>query len=437
MRQWVRSSFGLCVAAAAVQAMSFQPLGFQSMGMGGAGVASASGSMAAYYNPALLAAHDYMTEVTLSAGVGVADYNLAENIDKLNDNDLTGTIKRIANNAPADGSNTANGDAERMAESLDILQKMSGETSGLVLTPGGAFGIQMKNFAIGVYMTSEGTAEPVIDPDHLQLIVKKNISGTDYYGKYDPATDSYKTSDETAYVNGSLDYALKNGLTYLSLKGLSVGEVPFSYGHAFDTSAGTIGIGGSLKYMYGLTYDTHVSIDTSSGDLDDSFKDKDKSTSSFGVDLGAFYTPSALPELRIGIVGKNLNTPEFDTVTGDTYKIDPMARMGIYYAGLDHWLDIALDVDLTSNETFLDDIDSQYIGGGVNVHPVDWFSFRLGAMQNMADSTLGTIVTAGLGLGIKQFQLDISAMMSTKSGYYDGDEIPRYARVNLALVSRW
>ena len=189
--------------------------------------------------------------------------------------------------------------------------------------------------------------------------------------------------------------------------------------------------------MYGITYDTKVSIDTSSGDISDSFKDRDRRSSAFGVDLGAYYTPKAEQNLRFGIVGKNLNTPEFDTVTNEVYKIDPMVRAGVYYAGLDHWLDIAVDFDLTSNKTFLDGIDSQYIGGGVNIHPTQWFSLRLGAMQNVADDTFGTVLTGGLGIGFKQLQIDLSGMVSTETGYYDGSEIPRYARVNLAIVSRW
>jgi len=115
--------------------------------------------------------------------------------------------------------------------------------------------------------------------------------------------------------------------------------------------------------MYGITYDTKVSIDTSSGDVSDSFEDRDRKSSALGVDLGAYYTPKAEPNLRFGIVGKNLNSPEFDTVTNEAYKIDPMVRAGVYYAGFDHWLDFALDFDLTANKTFLDDIDSQYIAG--------------------------------------------------------------------------
>ena len=440
MNYWIRNGFGLCIAAVAAQAMSFQPLGFQSMGMGGAGVASASGSMAAYYNPALLAAHDYTAEIVISGGTGVTDYRLVDKLDKLNKYDLTGTLDRIAEHAPVSKSNDQK-DVENIANAQTVLGEMASEKSGLILTPGAALGIQWENFSIGIYATSEATALPVIDGKRLDLIVKDPKN--DAYYRYTPETDEYDSVDRETYEDSSLEYALNNGKTYLQLEGVSIAEVPFSYGHAFETSYGTFGVGGSLKYMYGYTYNTHVSIDTSSGDISDSFDDRDRKTSAFGVDLGAFYTPNQLPELRIGIVGKNLNSPKFDVaddpVTGvsDEIKIDPMARAGVYYAGFDHWIDLALDMDLTSNKTFIDDYETQYIGGGINIHPVSWFSLRLGVMQNIADSVIGPVLTAGLGFGLKWFQLDVSAMMSTTTGEFDGETIPQYVRVNLALLSRW
>ncbi|BBG66510.1 putative exported protein [Hydrogenimonas sp.] len=434
MQNWIKRGIGLCIAASAAQAMSFQPLGFESMGMGGAGVASATGSMAPYYNPALLAVDGHTTEVVLSGGVGVSEYNLAENLDRLSNDDLSGTLERIANNAPF-GQNSDE-DRNNIIDAKAVLKDMAGKTSGLVLTPGGAFGVQVKNFGIGLYVSSEATASPVIDPNRLDLVVYDDANTQQYYS-YDPVTDTYTLSDQATYESTSLEYAINNGKTYLSLKGLSIGEVPFSYGHSFETSAGTVGVGGSLKYMYGITYDTKVSIDTSSGNVSDSFKDRDRRSSALGVDLGAYYTPGEYRNLRVAIVGKNLNGPEFDTVTNEVYKVDPMVRAGVYYAGFDHWLDFALDFDLTSNKTFLDGIDSQYIGGGINIHPTQWFSLRLGAMQNIADDTFGTVVTGGLGLGFKYLQIDLSGMVSTETGYYDGNEIPRYARLNLALVSRW
>lgn len=58
-------------------------------------------------------------------------------------------------------------------------------------------------------------------------------------------------------------------------------------------------------------------------------------------------------------------------------------------------------------------------------------------MKNLQESYVGTVYTAGLGCGLKWFQLDIAGQISSKKGEYEGDEIPRYARIQVALVSKW
>ena len=44
---------------------------------------------------------------------------------------------------------------------------------------------------------------------------------------------------------------------------------------------------------------------------------------------------------------------------------------------------------------------------------------------------------AGLGLGLKWLQVDLSGQMSQNSTTVDGESYPQYAKVNLALISRW
>lgn len=135
-------------------------------------------------------------------------------------------------------------------------------------------------------------------------------------------------------------------------------------------------------------------------------------------------------------MAKNLNSPSFDTADGANIKADLQLRTGLQYRVNDS-LDIAGDLDLTSNKTLIPGYDSQMLGGGLNYHPLSWFAFRGGLMQNLANSDDGVVYTAGLVLGPKAFQLDMSAQMASKSGSYDGNDIPKYAKVNVALVSKW
>ena len=171
--------------------------------------------------------------------------------------------------------------------------------------------------------------------------------------------------------------------------------------------------------------------------MESELEDVEEQDTSWGIDLGLLFKPTKLPKLSLGLVGKNLNTPEFDTATGNTLKVKPQVRAGLAY---DFWgdrLTVAIDADLTKNETFIPDYDSQFIGGGINFHPFSWLSLRGGAMRNIQESDDGTIYTAGLGFGLKWFQLDVTGQVSDKKAEYEGNEIPRYARVQVALVSKW
>lgn len=153
--------------------------------------------------------------------------------------------------------------------------------------------------------------------------------------------------------------------------------------------------------MPAYTYDLNVNIDTESGDISDVLKDAEKQDTSFGVDFGLLYKPPILSDLSIGLVAKNINTPEFETISGDTLEVKPQVRAGLAYDFLGDLITIAIDADLTNNETFIPDYESQFIGGGINFHPFSWLSLRGGAMTNTQEKDEGIIWTAGLGFGLK------------------------------------
>ncbi len=419
------------IAATPALSVEFQPIGFESASMGGAGVASARGSYAPYYNPALLAEHIHGMQISLSAGVGIRELNVAEHIDRLADADIDETLERIANNALTPNLNTQN-DRNNITTIKNELRALSGR-NGLQIMPSVTLGIQIGNFGFGAYGVSEATAHAVIDSSRLDLILE---SGGTYY-EYNEVNNTYTPIGLAEYEQRSFEYALDSGLTYLKLTGLAYLEVPIAYGRQFTTAWGKLNCGASFKIMPGYTYDADIKIGTESGDVDTELEDAEERDTSWGIDLGLLYKPTKLPKLSLGLVGKNLNTPEFDTATGNTLKVKPQVRAGLAY---DFWgdrLTVAIDADLTNNETFIPDYDSQFIGGGINFHPFSWLSLRGGAMRNIQESDDGTIYTAGLGFGLKWFQLDVTGQVSDKKAEYEGDEIPRYARVQVALVSKW
>jgi hypothetical protein len=418
----------LSVTLPASHALSveFAPIGSESISMGGAGVASAKSAYAPYYNPALLAEYRNNIDVTIAAGASVRDVDLGKAIDELSSLDIYGSIENIAQDPVKYVNN--------IETSINILSSIPAQ-NGLQVMPGVNLGCQIKQFGIGMYTISEATATAVIDQQHLDIVIDTG-SGYLRYNPSDPTNPIITTQAD--YNANSIEYALNNGLTYIDLTGLAYVEIPISAGYQFNTEFGTIDVGGSIKIMPGYTLDKNISIDTATKDIVEDLRKDTKSSVSWGIDLGLLYKPPRLDKLSIGVVGKNLNTPQFKTSSYDNLKVKPMARAGIAYDGLVlDMISVAIDCDLTKNETYIPGYYSQYVGGGVSVTPIRWFSVRAGLMQNIQETSEGLIITGGLGIGPEFLQLDISAFGSTKRGSYNGNSIPQYAKVQLGISSRW
>jgi len=416
------------LSLSALNAGEFHALGGNSMSMGGAGVASASGSLAGYYNPALLTQKKGV-EVSIGVGLGIRENNVGEQINTISDLELTDIIDRVANNAPI-GKNSAS-DTQDIITAQNALKDI-GDENGISIMPSAHLGVQYDNMAIGLYLTSDIAISANIDKEHTDLIVE---NGGNYY-TYTAQTDTYGITDRGTYEASSLEYALDNNLTTLRARGLALVEVPISYAHAFDIPMGELSVGGSLKLMHGTTYIQTLAIDDKDADDEDSLKENQKDSDNFGLDLGVLFKPTAVPALRVGLVAKNINAPAFDTADGGEIKADLQLRTGVQYTITDS-LEVAGDLDLTTNKTLINGYDSQMFGGGVNYHPFLGFALRAGAMTNLANSNDGLIYTAGLSIGFEKLNLDISAQMASNTGQYDGEDIPKYAKVNVALVSKW
>jgi len=432
-------------------AAEFQSIGFDALSMGGAGVASSRGSYAPYFNPALLAVSRHKTEIALSAGVAFREVGLTRYIDDLsdlnfedssfeNDDNVQGTLDWISSLSPSDLAENeiraASLSDHPAITNLKIIKRaLAGlsDSNGLQIMPTATLAIQAGNFGFGAYGLSEAVAYTIID-GRQDIIIN---AGPDYYIKYDDVADTFSAVSQDVYENNSLEYAIQNDLTVLNITGLSYLEIPVAYGHKFDTGYGQICVGGSLKLMPGRTYSEKISIDTDSGDIQDRFEESEESDVAFGIDMGLLYIPQQLPKLSTGLVCKNLNTPEFDTIDGGSLKIDPQVRWGVAYDLLEDRVTLALDADLTKNETYIDGYNAQFIGGGINYHPTNWFSLRGGVMKNISEGDEGPILTAGLGIGVQWFQVDLAGQYSTESGEFEDEEIPQYGRATISIVSKW
>jgi len=423
----------------AASAYEFQPMGFQSVAMGGAGVASAAGPFAGYYNPALLALTRRSFELTLGAGMGARDRNLADNLNQLNKDQLRDTLTNIANNAFNPANNITQGNNTKMLNAQQVLANMSGGNNSLAVMPNAMLAVETGTVAIGMYGTSDSNGTAVIDPNHLDLIVATTTGGGTAYEQYDPATNTYSTTTQANYNAHSLQYAINNNLTYVQLNGFGLVEVPISCARKLHTPIGTLGIGASLKAMQGYYFNQQASIDSSANDVVKTSHHNVVNSTRLGVDAGILLQPIGMSNLTIGVVGKDLNSPSFKTpIAGSNYTVQPMYRAGADLAFFNSHLELAADCDLTKNST-LSGAGSQYLGGGVSFRLFNSLMLRAGAMKNLADSTEGTILTAGVGIGVKQLSLNIAAERSVNHSTVaiDGFNVPGYLWLSASLVSRW
>jgi len=415
----------------------FQSLGHHSTSMGGVGVASAKGSMAAYFNPALLTQHKSQVEVALGVGVAIRENNIGEQLDALDKLKVTDTLQRIANNyTPTNTNINSQEDRDNIKEAKKILGTIV-TNNGVSVMPTAYLSTQVNEYAVGIYGLGDLSVTAHVDTQHLDLNIKAGDGK--YYG-YNPDNDQYSEITQAQYEASSLELATgENGSTYVEGKGLVLIEVPVSYAKSFELEQGELSVGGSLKFMQGSTLVKKQKIDlgADTGDTDDTDnEDYQKESSNVGLDLGLLFKPSKIKNLSVGLVARNINSPEFDTVEGGTLSADMQLRTGLLYNYSEN-VELAMDLDLTSNETFIPGYESQQLGIGVNYTPASWISLRTGLMQNLANSNEGLIYSAGFGIGVEKLSLDVAAQMASKSGSYDGEDIPKFAKVNVALVSRW
>jgi len=215
---------------------------------------------------------------------------------------------------------------------------------------------------------------------------------------------------------------------------------------------GTLGIGGSIKAIEGRVYKTQTflyqSDDVKSEDIVSNMTKNYKDSMSFGIDIGVLWKYQSW--LNVGLVAKNLNTPQFDEPnlkdkngneirnSGGKTKLNPQIRMGVDIDPLD-WLSFAVDMDITSNDSILTnvpgiaDYKTRNLGGGVEIHPFEWLKIRGGLYENIAGSDIGPVATAGFTIGIKWVTLELDAAYGLNKAKYKDQDYPREARASLGL----
>ncbi|HET9575914.1 MAG TPA: conjugal transfer protein TraF [Nitrospira sp.] len=335
-------------------AVEFVTVGPRAMGMGGAGVAVTTDALATYWNPAGLAMTQTV-DIRIVGGV--------QAIDRLG---IANAIHDLEDFNPNDPNTAAN-----IAKAQDIANRINRPGANTSLN--GAAGLYVKGHfgehAFGF-----------------------NIS--------DVATGGgFVSTPVSATVNGSA--VSLSGV--MAVRGMEARQAALSYAYAFADKMFSVGVTG--KIIQGAAYNGSLALQGGNDvKVSDGFGKATLSTA-FGIDVGAIYRPSSW--LRFGVVAKDINQPTFDAPGGGELKLGPQVRGGVAVNPYSS-LTLTADVDATSNTTFVPGVKSQVLSLGVEQTILSEFlSFRLGAFKNMKDAATPFTPTAGFGLRIFAFRIDV------------------------------
>lgn len=483
------------VGSAPLLALDNYIVGPRAHGMGGTGVASSNDHTAQFYNPALfgffgsavgpdnqgLGTKNWGVGFDANAGLRVHG-NLLEIAETLAETDIEG----LSNNGI-----TAREDLRNLLEAAAALGEVgqpanavsADASSGLTVRIGhGAIGIRvygqaatlvsntdLLNVALNVggqalagQIVANGTNDTQV---LLMTTTQQNnlhaaFGGSGTYG----STASQNDIDANTAIQ-NLDYEMRqagftasqvqtavtvvqnaagapNGTgtfedndTILRLRAFGLAEVPLSYGWSIGEHWS---IGGSLKLMIGRVYGTELSVfDEDAPTKFDATVDNYNTTVTWGVDLAV---AGRWQWFQAGLVGRNLNSPEFDGFTNgfgfavDGVRIDPQATLGVAFIPY-QWLTVALDADLTSGSSSFEGYDTQRVGGGLEVNPWDILALRAGLYQNIAESDIGPVVTLGAGLNLWAVRIDLALAASTERTTLKDYDVPDEMRLSLGLSS--
>jgi hypothetical protein len=491
----------------ASQALEFQPIG--AVGMGGAGVARNNGALTAYWNPAGGAFNESPFAMSAGFGIGVKGSDgLAENVDRLNDikfddmknfDSATATVLTVGNVVKSltilddiqkrNGYIAINGQVPigfsikhvsfglfgnfegYIKPNVDVINILPSNTTGATTTsvsvqglydaavngavvpytPSGYFSsTQLSNLA-----TQFQLASTLSNAQALQLAYAMESQLKNSGLPQDTAYNSLVTTIIPTIASGGTNTFDKNTSSVIT-KAIMYYEVPLAYGYPLDLGRyGKLGIGATAKIISGTVYQSQVLLvnrpgggSQGSDDLTKDITKNSKSSTNFGIDLGALYKYDTW--FSAGLVAKNLNSPKFDapdydavvandpahTVKkhGEDVKMKPQIRTGVAFDPYS-WLTIAADLDLTNNETVApgtvvgSSVKSRNLGGGAELHPYSWLKLRGGAYKNLSQSDIGLVLTGGFSL----FLLDVDGAFATDTFKVGSSTIPQEAKVQLAL----
>ncbi|MCX5788642.1 MAG: conjugal transfer protein TraF [Elusimicrobia bacterium] len=383
MRTACRGILFALLAGAQAHATQWVTMGPRAMGMGGAFTAVAQGPVGAYYNPGALGQIiDNPSGVQVMGGAhveiagpslqGANDYYQVAQACKTGAADCTQAKATAANNlltSPGSG--------------------LLADASGGVAFKFGRLALFAQNFSY------RGTSVSV----------------------------PYLFRSPTA--PGGL-HPIQNSTTDLRLRGSSIYELGAGYGREILESGVFVGM--NLKALVARNGFSDIYLAQERPQPMTLLKNYDRSTkTSFmpGVDVGLLWdvkqTFADAPfHPRFGVVGHNVNNPRFDmpdraSAVGDSHRFYDQQGQSRFGAALDltSWCTVAADLDLTENLTQVEGYTERMYAAGMEVRLINDPAFaipvRAGVSKNIVRADSKTLLSAGLGLHLINFNIDLAA----------------------------
>ena len=353
-------------------AQTFSHFGARATGMGGAYVAVADDATSVYWNPAGLAVAS-PREVAVVFGIeGADEHETIDKVDALVDMNLAAHGRIIT--------------PEDIAKALDLLEALAETGSGVNGDTTLDFVVAAEGFAFSVLNLGRASAVPVIDLDILN---------------FDPDSGQPLPTD----------------LPTLNFTGVLTNQFVATY--AVPLVGEFLRGGINVKYVRASSYySTRLIVDPSNKELslrdivDEATHENKRTSSTWGVDVGLLS--NLTPQFRVGVVGRDINEPEFDNVGAWKARLNPQYRMGVAYQ-ITPALVVAADYDLSKNDEGLPGVAERELSvGGEGLLANRHLALRLGTNRNVDIEGSRWEFAAGLGYASKRLVIDFGARSDSK-----------------------
>ncbi|HAT6803892.1 TPA: conjugal transfer protein TraF [Citrobacter freundii] len=376
--------------------------------MGGTGVASANYGSGVLINPALLAKSqpdDDITVIFPAIGGQISDKdNLRDKIDDVTD-DVNQYRRSLDNINPLDlfvpGSAGYRQVSTAAGDLADQLESLKGKTASA--KAGGGLAVSIPNDVLAVAFVAKANA-------------RARVSSSIDQGDIDTLRGVEAVPSSILAVDPD----------NLKSKGFGRAAIVSDYGVAvarqFELGGVPVSVGVTPKLQKTWLYNYTVSIyDFNSDDINSSRYRNDDT----GFNMDAGLAADFGEHWAVGLSGQNLFSRDIDTkeVAGvrDTYQIRPLVTAGV--AWQNDLLTLSADGDLTETKGFKSEENSQYVGVGAEVRPLDWLAVRAGYRADVKDND-SNVFTGGVGFApFNRVHLDLMGLYGEDETWGAGAQV--------------